>query len=69
MLAEILLKYLNGDTFDEIFFIKKNIKTSTHRIDLGQQWLTSETYNLRYEIVIKPWNPYINNFQSPIIMN
>jgi len=54
MLAEIFLKYLNGDTFDKIFFIKKNTKTLTHRIDLGQQWLTSETYNLRYEIVIKP---------------
>jgi hypothetical protein len=54
MLAEILLKYLNGDKFDEIFFIKKNIETLTHQINLGQQQVTSETYNLGYQIMIKP---------------
>ena len=59
MLAEILLKYLNGETFDEIFLIKKNIE---------QQCLTNETYNSGYEIMIKPWNPYKKKFGSLIIM-
>jgi hypothetical protein len=44
-MVEILLKYLNYDILDDIFF-KKNIKTKSYYIDPCQQLLTYETHDL-----------------------
>lgn len=51
------------------YFSKKNIEMSIYQIDLDQIQLIYETYDLRYEIVIKSLNPCRNKIERSIIMN
>lgn len=51
---KLLLKHLNGDIIDNIFFLKKNIKTMAYQTNSCQSWLTCEIYDLGHDIMIKP---------------
>lgn len=51
------------------YFSKKYIEMSTYQIDLDQICLIYKIYDLRYEIVIKSFNPYRNKIERSIIMN